>query len=145
MTSLARTTMLALLWSVVTGCAAAPGGEPRIVGTQWALVAADRGALASHATGSGVTLAFDAARVSGYSGCNRYSGDYTLVGTELRVGALTRTKRGCMDAAGAVEAAWFAALEGASLQLSQAPNSLALTTADGLQLRFEPGSVKPEP
>ena len=127
----------ATLWSVMSGCAAAPGGEPALPGTQWSLVSASRGALQAHAAGSGVTLAFDSGRVSGYGGCNTYSGDYTLAGSELRVGTLTRTKRGCEDVAGAVETAWHAALA-ETLQVTQQASQLTLTTADGLVLRFEP-------
>ena len=143
MTTPARTALMAVLWSMVTGCAAAPGGETTLAGSRWALAGADRGALAQHGADRGVTLQFDAERISGFSGCNTYSGDYTLEGTVLRVGALTRTKRGCMDAASAVEAAWFAALEGASLQLERQAAELTLTAADGQVLRFEPAAPPP--
>lgn len=130
---------LATLWSLVPGCAAAPGGEPSLLGTQWSLVSANRGALQKHATSSGVTLVFENDRVSGYGGCNSYSGDYTLAGGKLSIGTLTRTKRGCADAAGAVESALHAALA-ETLQMAHQSSHLILTTPDGLVLRFEPGA-----
>ena len=144
MKAIGQAIALALLWSTVAGCAAAPGGEPKLAGTHWNLASADRGVLAQHASGSGVTLAFEAGRVSGYGGCNSYSGEYTLAGGELRIGPLTRTKRGCMGAAGEVEAAWHAALAG-PLRLAQQSERLTLTAADGLVLRFEPGAAPARP
>jgi heat shock protein HslJ len=132
---------MATLWSLVTGCAAAPGNAPVLPGSHWKLVDASRGALQAHGAASGVTLAFGSARVSGYSGCNSYSGDYTLAGGTLGIGSVTRTKRGCADAPGAVEAAWFEALERKSLQVVQQPERLTLTTADGLRLDFAPGQA----
>lgn len=57
-----------------------------------------------------VTLVFDAEKraVSGYSGCNRFTGTYTLAGTDgLRFGPLAATKRAC---AASTETDLFAAL-----------------------------------
>lgn len=130
---------MALLWSLVGGCAAAPDGAPGLAGTQWRLVSASGGVLKSHALGSGVTLAFEQGRVTGYGGCNSYSGEYTHSDGSLRVGTLTRTKRGCADAAGAIESAWHAALA-QPLAVGQRDAHLTLTTADGLVLEFKPAA-----
>jgi heat shock protein HslJ len=129
---------LALLWSLVGGCAAAPDGGDALADTQWHLVSASSGVLQSHAAGSGVTLEFAQGRASGYGGCNSYSGDYTRSDGKLRIGTLTRTKRGCADTPGAIESAWHAALA-QPLEVVREQSQLTLTTADGLVLRFEPG------
>jgi heat shock protein HslJ len=135
-----RTLQLAALagfWSLVSGCAAAPAEPPALAGSHWHLAAASGGVLQSHARDSKVTLVFEPDRLGGYGGCNTYSGEYTLVGRELRIGVLTRTKRGCADTAGEIEAAWHAALA-ETLRVEQQASQLILTTAGGLELRFEP-------
>lgn len=48
-----------------------------------------------------ITLQFDATekRVSGFSGCNRFSGSYTLEQNQISFGPLMSTKMACADAA----------------------------------------------
>jgi heat shock protein HslJ len=49
-------------------------------------------------------------RVAGFSGCNRFSGSYTLEGRLLRFGTLAVTQMACADGPG-VEAEYMKALE----------------------------------
>lgn len=67
---------------------------------QWALVAlGDGSAPPVGAQGRQATMRLDAAslRVSGFAGCNRFSGSYTQTGDTLRFGALGATKMHCPD------------------------------------------------
>jgi len=119
-------------------CANGPGKAMDLSGTKWHLATADAGALAKLAPTSGVTLEFTADRVNGYGGCNSYSGPYTLSAGTLTVGPVAATKRGCMDAAGAIESAWFAMLA-SKLTVTQDAAGLRLRAADGAQLSFASG------
>ncbi|MGQ0523683.1 MAG: META domain-containing protein [Betaproteobacteria bacterium] len=53
------------------------------------------------------TLAFEAGRVSAYSGCNRASGSAYHVGGRLEVSALTATRRACVEPLGTFETRYF--------------------------------------
>lgn len=123
---------------LLAACANAPGSALKLGGTTWHLVSAEKGVLAKHARGSGVTLEFGADRVSGYGGCNTYSGAYTFNAGKLKVAPVSATKRGCMDSANETERAWFAALS-APLTVTQRADGLELRTADGVLLRFATG------
>lgn len=138
-----QSTMTLAAWALLgslPGCAAAPGGTPMLDGTRWTLVRAERGVLSEHAAASGVTLVFEPGRVGGHGGCNRYSGDYTLEGAQLRVGPVTSTKMGCPGVAGEVEQAWHAVLA-APLRVERTAQTLVLTAADGQVLEFAPGDA----
>lgn len=61
------------------------------------------------------TLTFGAeGRLSGFGGCNRYSGNYRLTGTQLNIGTLVATRRGCAPALLNQEAKFLTALEKAT-------------------------------
>lgn len=123
---------------LLVACASGPGKAMELSGTKWHLVRADAGVLAKHAPSSGVTLEFTADRVNGYGGCNSYNGAYTLSAGTLSVGPVGATKRGCMDAAGEIERAWFAMLA-SKMTVTQDADGLQLRTVDGAALRFAPG------
>ena len=53
-----------------------------------------------------MTIATDGTSVSGYAGCNRYSGPVTIKGAKVTFGALAATKMFCMDSMD-VESALF--------------------------------------
>lgn len=118
-------------------CAAAPGAQAPLPGTSWKLASADRGPLAARAAGSGITLAFDAGRMSGHGGCNQYGASYTVEGEQLRPGPVVATKRACIGAGNEVEAAWFAQLA-QPLAYSHRDGRLVLRGADGTELGFVP-------
>jgi heat shock protein HslJ len=50
--------------------------------------------------------------VSGFAGCNTFSGTYTTDGTTLTMGPLASTEIGCQRPASAVEAEYLGALSG---------------------------------
>ena len=78
-------------------------------GTSWALTSMDDQPVPADVV---VTLAFAAGTASGSSGCNTYSGPYTVDGQSLDFGALASTRMACAGAAMAIEQAYLAALDG---------------------------------
>jgi len=53
----------------------------------------------------------DSGRVSGFGGCNRFSGSYAMTGSSLKFGAMAMTRMACGDAVlNAQESAFAAAL-----------------------------------
>lgn len=101
---------------------------------EWELVAL--GEMASAPTGGGgkaPTLQLDAAatRASGFAGCNRYSGPYTLTADSLSFGALMSTKMSCQDG-DAIERSYLAML--AAVRTWQATDSTLTLSAAGARL-----------
>jgi heat shock protein HslJ len=89
-----------------------PSEPPRseLAGTDWSLV--DMGGTGDFAK-LVPTLHFGLdGMVSGFSGCNKFSGPYTVTGGDLSLGSLATTKMACEPPASAVEAGVLAALAG---------------------------------
>src|SRR5687767_3926344 len=96
---------------VVAGCAVTSRvGTTDLPGTTWQLVAVDGDAVVADAV---PTLAFgEPGAVSGSTGCNTFSGEVTIDGNELSIGALVTTRMACADpAANTQEQAFLAAME----------------------------------
>ncbi|HEY2594328.1 MAG TPA: META domain-containing protein [Chloroflexota bacterium] len=88
---------------------------PSLTGVTWRVTGVNNGkqAVVSVLAGTQLTAVFgDDGRVSGDTGCNMYSGTYTVSGANLSFGPLATTRRACLsDAASAQEQAFLAALE----------------------------------
>jgi heat shock protein HslJ len=96
-----------------------PAATQLLDDTKWELVEwknADGGTrampqAASDADGKALTLDFSTAtgqrRVSGFSGCNRYTGSYTLKNGGLSFGPLASTRMACQSAGGDLEGAYL--------------------------------------
>jgi heat shock protein HslJ len=111
-----------------------------LAGTEWQLVG--YGPAESPMTptpGSAPTLAFDeAGQLSGFAGCNRYFGPYTLESEAFAAGPLGSTKMACAnEGAMRLETDYLAAL-GAAHTLKLDGDALTITYPDGV-LRFERG------
>jgi len=103
--------------------------------SRWRLVESTIvGLEAGNATG--IRLEFKDGRLSGDSGCNRFSADAELDDGALRLGPVMSTKRGCADPRGAVESALYAALPGIR-QVSMEGDRLRLAHVDGGAMWFE--------
>lgn len=104
--------------------------------TRWQLESLDDAAPAGEAP---LTLEFDAAgRVSGSSGCNRFSASYALEGDALRFGPIASTKMACLDEAlMQQEMAYLAALE-AVTHYEQSTESLVIFYGEEQRLIFVP-------
>ncbi|MEN9658609.1 MAG: hypothetical protein RL571_2074 [Pseudomonadota bacterium] len=82
------------------------------------------------------TLSIIGDRVSGFSGCNRYSGSISTL-PKLKVGPLASTRMACLDdQAGQVESAVLAVLESALRYRLQKGNRLVFLAAKGERLVF---------
>ncbi len=68
-------------------------------------------AVISPIAGTTLTADFGVDTVSGSSGCNTYSGPYTLTGTDLKVGPLASTRKACEQAIMDQEAQFLTALQ----------------------------------
>jgi heat shock protein HslJ len=121
----ARVLVLLVLGLAVSACG---GSEvPSLDGTSWTLVSlAGQEPLAE----APITIEFAGEQVSGSSGCNRYSGGYTVDGNELSIGPLATTRMACPDQIMAQEATYLAELEG-SVSYAVEDGRLAIETAGG--------------
>lgn len=128
-------------------CAAAPEENDNtplaLAGGAWALSSASGDAFGKALEPGLVTLTFDAARISGSGGCNRYQADYSLQGNRLTIGPVGATKRGCMDDRGELERQWFAVL-GGPLDVSRNGDRLILRDASGVDYTFDPAPPEPK-
>ena len=61
-------------------------------------------------SGTKVDAHFTASTVSGFGGCNSYSGPATVSGATLKIGPVASTQMACVGAGSDVEQAYFAAL-----------------------------------
>src|SRR5688500_15032012 len=94
---------------LVTACAddeAAGTQAAAIEGVPWVL---ESGA-GMEAGGPAPTATFEAGRVTGTTGCNRYSGTYVVDGGRLSIEPGATTLKGCPPPADEVERAYLAAL-----------------------------------
>ncbi len=76
---------------------AAPMASP--VGVEWTLASLGGQPAVLGAGGKPATLLLTdiSARVSGFAGCNQFSGSYTLSGSTLAFGPLAMTRMACTD------------------------------------------------
>ena len=124
---------------VVAGCAMTSRvATMDLPGSAWELVAMDGEAVAGDAVPS---LAFDEqGAVNGSTGCNTFSGDVTINGSELSFGPLVTTRMACADpAANAREQAFLAAMERVSAYTVDEQGRLVLQ--GGPELTFEVAAV----
>jgi heat shock protein HslJ len=93
--------------------------------------------------GAPLTLALSTAtgqrHASGFSGCNRYMGSYTLKDGKLSFGPLGSTRMSCMTPGGQIEAAYLDALthiDRTGVQM-RAPQQMQLVLENGDTLTFD--------
>lgn len=97
----------------LAGCASLVGpGEPP-VDTVWRVVELDGRPVPRLHANRAPTLLLDAAaaRASGFAGCNRMTGRYTIDGDAISFGPLASTRMACGPPADEVETRYFEALE----------------------------------
>ena len=92
--------------------AQAQGAGTPLAGTSWQLVELNGQPLVPGGEPLTLVFAADEPRVSGYGGCNQFSGEYAQNGASLRIGPLLSTRRACLEPAlNTQETAYFQALE----------------------------------
>jgi heat shock protein HslJ/uncharacterized membrane protein len=112
-----------------------PAPTATLEGVNWRLSALPGQAVPA---GNGApTARFERGRVSGFSGCNRFMGNYTVDRDRLTIGALAGSMMACPEPAMTLEKAFLAALSGAQAA-SVTGDRLSLTPAAGGQaVQFE--------
>jgi len=125
---------------MLAACATTAGAPPALDGTRWQLASAEGGGPLALAEARAVTAEFTADRAAGFSGCNQYSGPYTLEGSTLSVGAVIATKRGCLGPGSQIERAWFDLLA-QPLQVAREGEALVLR-GSGVAVRLEPAPAR---
>jgi heat shock protein HslJ len=76
------------------GCGGGILAPEKMDGTSWRIVAINGELISAEPE---ATLQFDAARMSGSVGCNRFGGNYSFSNAALNIGPLMSTKMGCPD------------------------------------------------
>lgn len=130
-----RAVLLPLVVLSLVACGQTDGGTAGtglpLEGTGWTLVTYDEGGSATDVPdGVSVTARFSEGRVSGISGCNRYTAEYTVDGDTLAIGPVAGTLMACPEPASTVETAYLAALERTATFQTTA-TELTLSDADG--------------
>ena len=114
---------------------AAAASPARLEGANWRLSALSGQAVP--AGSAAPTARFERGQVSGFSGCNRFMGNYTVDRDQLTIGTLAGSMMACPEPAMALEKAFLAALSG-TLAANVAGDRLSLTpAAGGHALHFE--------
>ena len=83
-----------------------------------------------------LTARFEAGRISGFSGCNRFMGDYTVERDKLVIGTLAGTMMACPEPDMVLERAVHGALTG-TLRYAISADRLTLTPVSGSPLVFQ--------
>jgi heat shock protein HslJ len=126
-----RSVRALVLVAGLAGChAGAPGNAapaPSPVGVEWKLAALGGAPVGATATGQPATLVLTelSGQASGYAGCNRFSGTFTLTGSSLAFGPLAMTSMACAKG-GDLERRYTSAL---------AETTSYTVTGSGLELR----------
>jgi putative lipoprotein len=125
------------LLAALTACAAPAGGgnAPPLRGTVWQLGA--DGPRAAH-----IRLDEKETRMTGYGGCNRIMGRFTLDGSRLRFEEVAGTRRACLDEDGA-EDRFLAALSGVRGWRIDGNVLKLLSEGGGTLLDLRPGKAVP--
>jgi len=83
-----------------------------------------------------VALRLESGRLSGFAGCNNFSGSYALTGDQLKIGPVASTQMACPEPGSSIESAFHKALSG-TLRYAVDGDHLTATTASGDTLRFQ--------
>jgi heat shock protein HslJ len=103
-------------------------------GTSWSLAEGEGMSIPDDLP---IAIAFAAGRVSGSSGCNRFTGMYQEDGDSISFGPLAGTRMACADEVMTVERAYLAALDNVS-RWSATTTALTLSDQAGQKLlRYE--------
>jgi len=116
---------LLALQSPTAALALQPPADPGLAGSNWSIVAVGAEAL----NGSSYSLSFAPAQVSGRTGCNSFSAEYSALGGTLTVGVARTTRMACAPAVMAREQRILAILTG-SVRVSRPDAATLVLTGD---------------
>ena len=83
-----------------------------------------------------VTMRLESGRLTGFAGCNNFSGSYALDGDQLKIGPVASTQMACPEPGSSIETAFHKALSG-TLRFALDGDHLTATTTSGDTLRFQ--------
>jgi heat shock protein HslJ len=86
------------------------------------------------------TLTFEDGQASGSSGCNQFSGSYTVDGSSLELGEIAMTSMGCPPPADEVEQTSMEALQGTAGWRLEGEELVLVDADDAELLRYRPAS-----
>lgn len=109
------------------------GAGAGVEGPEWVLDAAD--SSIDVPDGADVTLSVSDGQATGVAACNSYFGPFTVDGTELSVGPLASTERGCEPALMDAESAYTSALQAADT-IEVGTDTLVITGPEESRLSF---------
>jgi heat shock protein HslJ len=143
LTQMKRLLALLILGGVLSGCGGLGGASATptggLEGTSWTLVNIGDAEVSADAA---PTLAFDdALSVSGFAGCNQYTGAATIEGSSISMGPLATTHMACPGAPGIAETAFLAAMN--EVQSFAIDSQGRLVLEDGVVLVFAPAEDAP--
>ncbi len=120
-----------------------PQAAVPLSGTNWQVQSYNngRGAVTTPLQDSEMTAVFAPdGTISGSSGCNSFTGSYSVEGSSLSIGSVTSTQQTCSDPVMEQEQAYLTALQ-ASTKYSQTADRLTLRNDDGAtQVDFLPAA-----
>jgi heat shock protein HslJ len=124
----------------LAGCCRVPAPQTEsttLERTSWRLASLPGHAPAALAAlERGMTARFEAGRITGFAGCNTFTGPYTLKENRLTVGVLAGTMMACPEPAMLLERAFHAALTG-TFSYAITGDRLSLTADSGARLPFD--------
>lgn len=130
----ADTVMVIADGKTVNGCGGAILPPDELAGSNWRI---ERIADMPMTSGRVAHIDFGVDRISGSSGCNRFSGSYTRAGDVLTLGPIESTEMACLGAGMTQEQSLFAILGGAlSLRFTDG-DTLVLTGEGGKEIRLK--------
>jgi heat shock protein HslJ len=100
---------------LLAACQPVSTEQPPLFGVEWQLVElkGQPAPLGNGGRPGTLLLAEGEGRASGFAGCNRFSGTFTVTGDQLQFGPLMMTKMACSEGMD-LEASYPAALDGSS-------------------------------
>ncbi len=113
----------------VKGCGGAILPPAELAGTSWTFVSIGGAPVAGDRPAE---LRFEADRMSGSAGCNRFGGGYAVADGVLTAGPLAATLMACPGAAMEQERAFFALVKAPVRIAFPADGTMVLTGADGM-------------
>ena len=137
-------TLVSLAALVACTAGRAPAVVP-LAGTYWRLIELNgKPALAAAEHRADLQFARgDSARVSGSSGCNRFTGSFTHHGADLRFEQMASTNMACIDERVSEQEYAFLTALGATERYAVAGDTLTLLGSSGPLARFVAASATP--
>lgn len=114
-----------------------PPATATLTGGPWLAEDVNGGGVPDNA---GIEMSFEAARVSGRSGCNRFSGPFTQTGTTVSFGALAGTRMMCPPAQMDIEGRVLGVLGAATSVSFDATGAAVLNAPDGRSIKLRRAS-----